>query len=327
MQHPLHGRTLDPSKPLWNARRRYPGAQSDVSHAADTLLRAGNRPTVEKIRTKLGRGSPNTINPMLDTWWKTLSARLDSGPAALHRLPGIGCARRRGSLDASPRRRHSVRALLEQRDNTRLAELRQRTLPRTTFPRPSRFAKGELDFATTDRDSYDQRSHRYSAPRAHTPAAQGTGDARITDHKAGIELPVIPAKTPTIGTPGPWRQEKRPRGKSPKRVRPKRHRKKDAQNVGGKNGIRSSSSHRFATGSRNGLDPRFGRGVRKASRARAPVTRVCLGRCRASIGYANSPARRRTRILDFRLRDRTIEDLNLRLRDFDQGCSARSKPT
>jgi uncharacterized coiled-coil protein SlyX len=61
--------------------------QSDVSHAADALLRAGDRPTVEKIRTKLGRGSPNTINPMLDAWWKTLSARLDSGPAALHRLP------------------------------------------------------------------------------------------------------------------------------------------------------------------------------------------------------------------------------------------------
>jgi hypothetical protein len=61
--------------------------QSDVSHAADTLLRAGDRPSVEKIRIKLGRGSPNTINPLLDAWWKTLSARLDSGPAALHRLP------------------------------------------------------------------------------------------------------------------------------------------------------------------------------------------------------------------------------------------------
>src|SRR5271168_2759251 len=60
---------------------------SDVSHAADTLLRAGDRPTIEKIRSKLGKGSPNTINPLLDSWWKTLSARLDSGPAALHRLP------------------------------------------------------------------------------------------------------------------------------------------------------------------------------------------------------------------------------------------------
>src|SRR6202034_868022 len=78
----------EPSAPL-----RPPGpsprgiTQSDVSHAADSLLRAGDRPTIEKIRAKIGRGSPNTINPMLDAWWKTLSARLDSGPAALHRLP------------------------------------------------------------------------------------------------------------------------------------------------------------------------------------------------------------------------------------------------
>src|ERR1700724_1207135 len=61
--------------------------QSDVSGAADSLLRLGERPTIDKIRQKLGKGSPNTINPMLDAWWKTLAARLDSGPAALHRLP------------------------------------------------------------------------------------------------------------------------------------------------------------------------------------------------------------------------------------------------
>jgi len=59
----------------------------DVEQAADALLRAGERPTIEKIRAKLGSGSPNTINPLLDAWWKKLAARLDSGPAALHRLP------------------------------------------------------------------------------------------------------------------------------------------------------------------------------------------------------------------------------------------------
>jgi len=59
----------------------------DVSHAADTLFRAGQRPTVEKIRATIGRGSPNTIGPLLDQWWSTAAARLDSGPAALHRLP------------------------------------------------------------------------------------------------------------------------------------------------------------------------------------------------------------------------------------------------
>jgi len=59
----------------------------DVDRAADALLREGERPTIERIRARLGRGSPNTINPLLDAWWKRLAGRLDAGPAALHRLP------------------------------------------------------------------------------------------------------------------------------------------------------------------------------------------------------------------------------------------------
>ena len=39
---------------------------SDVERAADSLLRVGERPTIERIREKLGTGSPNTINPLLD---------------------------------------------------------------------------------------------------------------------------------------------------------------------------------------------------------------------------------------------------------------------
>jgi hypothetical protein len=60
---------------------------ADVDRAADSLLRAGERPTIEKVRLRIGRGSPNTINPLLDAWWKRLAGRLDAGPAALHRLP------------------------------------------------------------------------------------------------------------------------------------------------------------------------------------------------------------------------------------------------
>ncbi|MCX6599944.1 MAG: DNA-binding protein [bacterium] len=60
---------------------------ADIDRAADALLREGERPTIERIRARLGRGSPNTINPLLDAWWKRLAGRLDAGPAALHRLP------------------------------------------------------------------------------------------------------------------------------------------------------------------------------------------------------------------------------------------------
>ena len=123
--------------------------QSDVSHAADTLLRAGNRPTVEKVRAKIGRGSPNTINPMLDTWWKTLSARLDSGPAALHRLPEsiahIAEAMWMQALEEGKRR-----ALLEQRDTARVAELDKQRLELRSHVLTLR--EGELDSRLRDRD-------------------------------------------------------------------------------------------------------------------------------------------------------------------------------
>ena len=71
--------------------RRSPSSRgitsTDVDRAADALLREGQRPTIEKVRAKVGRGSPNTVNPLLDAWWSRLAGRLDAGPAALHRLP------------------------------------------------------------------------------------------------------------------------------------------------------------------------------------------------------------------------------------------------
>jgi len=59
----------------------------DVARAADALFRGRERPTVEKVRAKIGGGSPNTIGPLLDQWWSTAAERLEAGPAAFHRLP------------------------------------------------------------------------------------------------------------------------------------------------------------------------------------------------------------------------------------------------
>jgi chromosome segregation ATPase len=50
--------------------------QDQVSAAADALVAAGERPTVEKIRARLGTGSPNTVIRMLDTWRGALATRL-----------------------------------------------------------------------------------------------------------------------------------------------------------------------------------------------------------------------------------------------------------
>lgn len=37
----------------------------DVWAAADAVLNQGERPTIERVRQQLGRGSPNTVGPML----------------------------------------------------------------------------------------------------------------------------------------------------------------------------------------------------------------------------------------------------------------------
>jgi len=75
--------------PASNYRR--PGrprvAQMDVDRAADALLRQGQRPSIEKLRAALG-GSPNTLGPCLDDWWRRLAARVHVGAGAFERLPG-----------------------------------------------------------------------------------------------------------------------------------------------------------------------------------------------------------------------------------------------
>lgn len=50
--------------------------QIDVWQACDTLLLAGARPTIERVRQTIGRGSPNTVSPYLDSWFKQLGSRI-----------------------------------------------------------------------------------------------------------------------------------------------------------------------------------------------------------------------------------------------------------
>ncbi|MGS0755137.1 DNA-binding protein [Roseateles sp. GG27B] len=50
--------------------------QIDVWQACDSLLLAGARPTIERVRQTIGRGSPNTVSPYLDSWFKQLGTRI-----------------------------------------------------------------------------------------------------------------------------------------------------------------------------------------------------------------------------------------------------------
>ncbi|MGC7403278.1 DNA-binding protein [Pandoraea pneumonica] len=64
-------------------------SEQDVWSAADTLLMAGQRPTIERIRQQLGRGSPNTVSPYLDAWFAGLGARLQGVMPGMPGMAGL----------------------------------------------------------------------------------------------------------------------------------------------------------------------------------------------------------------------------------------------
>lgn len=60
-----------------NGRRGPQGVREiEVWAAADALVAAGQRPTIERVRAHLGGGSPNTVSPMLKRWFATLGPRV-----------------------------------------------------------------------------------------------------------------------------------------------------------------------------------------------------------------------------------------------------------
>jgi chromosome segregation ATPase len=61
--------------------------ETDVFAAADAVLARGERPTVERVRAQLGRGSPARVGQLLEQWWEQLAQRL-KGHALLPELPG-----------------------------------------------------------------------------------------------------------------------------------------------------------------------------------------------------------------------------------------------
>lgn len=61
--------------------------ETDVFAAADAVLARGERPTVERVRAELGRGSPARVGQLLEQWWERLAQRL-KGHTLLPDLPG-----------------------------------------------------------------------------------------------------------------------------------------------------------------------------------------------------------------------------------------------
>lgn len=59
----------------------------EVFAAADAVLMRGERPTVERVRHEMGRGSPARVGSLLDKWWTRLADRLNS-ETRLPEVPG-----------------------------------------------------------------------------------------------------------------------------------------------------------------------------------------------------------------------------------------------
>jgi hypothetical protein len=115
------------------ARRAPRISQPDVFRAADELLVEGHRPTIDRVRMKLGRGSPNTINDHLDAWWTKLGSRLRDLPGQeFPQLPErIGkvlqqLAGAHETLQATLREREAALAMRETALDTRDRQLTER---------------------------------------------------------------------------------------------------------------------------------------------------------------------------------------------------------
>src|ERR1700691_5148606 len=78
-----------PSNPAYGTtrQRRATVSYAELERAATTLLRRGLKPGIESLRQALGGGSPQTIQTLLNRYWRELGERIDGSAPALKRMP------------------------------------------------------------------------------------------------------------------------------------------------------------------------------------------------------------------------------------------------
>ena len=161
----------------------------DVAQAADALLQDGLRPTIERIRLHIGRGSPNTVSPMLEQWFSGLGQRLggaggaakqgaDTLPDAVLKAASVlwatardtadaqaaeACAEQRASLDGEARQLHEARAQLEARElllqeRLRAMEEALHLSAQQLDESNERYKSSQRTLALRDQELADQRS-------------------------------------------------------------------------------------------------------------------------------------------------------------------------
>ena len=182
-----------PQSPRPATDRRGIGA-ADVDRAADALLRAGERPTIEKVRLRIGRGSPNTINPLLDAWWSRLAARLDAGPAALHRLPEpvllaaeglwmqtLDEARKRAAAEKGSRKASLAQDRQDLEVRSHVLSIRESELTSRLAASDRRISQLETELATLTTLLRKEQASRLAAERRLNESQLGVAPRRATD--------------------------------------------------------------------------------------------------------------------------------------------------
>ena len=140
--------------------------ENDVFAAADAVLARGERPTVERVRLELGRGSPARVGALLDQWWEQLASRL-RGEA---RLPGLPAEVAQAFVAIWQQATVLAQGVVEQS----LAAQRQ-------------VLEGERERLAAVEDDARQETARYRHQAAEAIAACRTADTRLADMEQLLE--------------------------------------------------------------------------------------------------------------------------------------------
>ena len=190
----------------------------DVQRAADALLRRGQKPSIAAVREELGGGSPNTLAPLLEKYWKGLGTRLPSGPESLERVPeslarmtealwlrSLDEARERAKaslIGASPSQRETAAlqgkvmeltaALAESKARSSeleaqlLASLRDRMELREQMQQLAALLRTEQELRVQERRTANSRSHAFESLKSEILALRPRKRAVHPRRKAGV---------------------------------------------------------------------------------------------------------------------------------------------
>jgi Plasmid replication region DNA-binding N-term len=206
----------------------------EIERAARDLMARGERPTIDRVREALGRGSPNHIALCMQRFWKNQAAITTGNPVALTHLPpeladaavaqwekALFLARQSAQVDDSAARAHLEQLRRETTHHARALELREKDW--------------DLAARVRDRALSDAREHinLLMNELAEDRAALRARETRIADLEAQLEayrqqlarlVSRAVARNRALQTRQP--RPKRPAARQrPTRIRPKRRSK------------------------------------------------------------------------------------------------------